>query len=72
MRKKVNIRWKNQYTRYVCIERERNGRDVMNEVFSVTDKKWQELVLSPESGFEVSEKYKTIMPAWNLTSTLED
>ncbi|HUN02911.1 MAG TPA: hydrogenase formation protein HypD, partial [Niabella sp.] len=48
----------NQYARYVHRKGNEMARDVMNEVFSVTDKEWRGIGSIPESGFEVSEKYK--------------
>ncbi|MBK7097454.1 MAG: hydrogenase formation protein HypD [Sphingobacteriales bacterium] len=48
----------NQYARYVHRKGNELARDVMNEVFSVTDKEWRGIGSIAESGFEVSEKYK--------------
>lgn len=48
----------NQYTRYVQRKGNELAQDVMNDVFAVTDKAWRGIGTIPDSGFEVSEKYK--------------
>lgn len=51
-------RVENQYTRYVQRKGNELAQDVMNDVFAVTDKAWRGIGTIPNSGFEVSEKYK--------------
>ena len=48
----------NQYTRYVQRKGNELAQDVMKDVFAVTDKAWRGIGTIPDSGFEVSEKYK--------------
>lgn len=48
----------NQYTRYVQRKGNELAQEVMKDVFAVTDKAWRGIGTIPDSGFEVSEKYK--------------
>lgn len=48
----------NQYTRYVQRKGNELAQETMKDVFSVTDKAWRGIGNIPDSGFEVSEKYK--------------
>jgi hydrogenase expression/formation protein HypD len=49
---------KNQYTRYVQRKGNEMAQQVMKDVFSVTNKAWRGIGEIPDSGYEVSEKYK--------------
>ena len=48
----------NQYTRYVMRKGNEMAQGVMKDVFAITDKAWRGIGTIPDSGFEVSEKYK--------------
>ncbi len=48
----------NQYARYVQRQGNELARHAIGDVFDVADKTWRGIGLIPDSGYEVSEKYK--------------
>lgn len=55
-----NGEWRveNQYVRYVQREGNKMAKKMMEEVFTVAGKPWRGIGYIPDSGFEVSEKYR--------------
>jgi hydrogenase expression/formation protein HypD len=51
-------RVENQYVRYVQREGNKMAKKMMEEVFTVAGKPWRGIGYIPDSGFEVSEKYR--------------
>lgn len=47
----------NQYARMVRVEGNLNAKEVINDVFEVTDRMWRGIDVIPMSGYQVHEKY---------------
>ena len=59
----------NAYTRAVAREGNPEAQEMLADVFSVTDRNWRGIGMIPQSGWELSERYRDFDAAYRYTVT---